>query len=144
MATEKPQTVAPSITEFDDHAIRAVVAQAIEAQNDPESLLALHHADAVIVNFGGRRVLGREAFGEAMRAALATPLAAVTTEVEVRDIRPTTPSVAIVSAIKTVHDGRPNQDGSPLPASAGALTYVVVRGDDGWQIALAQTTPILA
>jgi uncharacterized protein (TIGR02246 family) len=126
MATEKPQTVAPSITEFDDHAIRAVVAQAIEAQNDPESLLALHHADAVIVNFGGRRVLGREAFGEAMRAAL------------------TTPSVAIVSAIKTVHDGRPNQDGSPLPASAGALTYVVVRGDDGWQIALAQTTPILA
>jgi uncharacterized protein (TIGR02246 family) len=144
MTTPDLHSTAPSISEHEDQAIRAVVAQATDAQADPESLLALHDADAIVVNFGGRRVIGREAFGEAMRAALATPLADVTTEVDVLDIRLTTPSVAIVSAVKTVHDGRSDEDGSPLPSSVGALTYVLVKGDAGWRIALAQTTPILA
>lgn len=113
------------------------------AQGDPEALLPMHAADAVIVNFFGRRILGREAFGEAMRAALSTSLSDVTTAVEIVDIRPVAGSVALVSCIKTAHDGRSAADGAELPATVGALTYVVTRTDGVWSIALAQTTPIL-
>jgi hypothetical protein len=41
----------------------------------------------VIVNLAGRRVLGRDAFAEAMAGALASPLSGVQTSVEVVDIR---------------------------------------------------------
>lgn len=141
-----PQTATHThtLTETDDQAIRAVVRQAAEAQSDPDRLLALHHPDAVIVNFGGRRVLGRDAFGAAMRDALASPLSDVTTEVEIRDIRLAAPTVAIVSAVKIVHDDRKPSDGGPLPASTGSLSYVLTKIGRDWLIALAQTTPVLS
>ena len=124
-------------------AIRRLVAEAQATQSDPEPFLALHGADAVVVNFGGRRVLGRDALGEALTAALATPLAQVTTTAEVQDIRFLRPDVAIVSCTKHVVDERGEQGESGEFASRGSLTYVVARGDDGeWRIALAQTTPV--
>ena len=52
-------------------------------------------------------------------------------------------AVAIVSCTKTVHDRRSGVDGPDRFDMVGALTYVTVRCDDGWRIALAQTTPIL-
>lgn len=127
----------------DQDAIRELIARASGAQNDPDVLIPLHAPEAIIVNFFGRRVLGREAFEEAMRSALATPLADVRTEVEIVDLRPVTDSVVLASCIKTTHDGRESADGDALPATSGALTYVVARRDGAWQIALAQTTPIL-
>ena len=133
----------PTITEADENAIRDLVALAQVSQGDPETLLPLHTAETAIVNLAGRRVLGREAFAEAMDAALASPLSDVTTTVEIVDIRLATPDVAVVSAMKTVHDGRPAADASTALPSTGALTYVLTRTDDGWRIALAQTTPIL-
>ena len=39
------------------------------------------------MNFGGRRVAGKDALRQAMTAALATPLANVTTTAEIDDIR---------------------------------------------------------
>ena len=128
---------------IDEPAIRSLVQQVTDAQNDPEVFIPLHSPDAVIVNFFGRRVLGRDALEEAMRAALSSPLRDVRTEVEVVDVRPLGESVALVSCIKTVHDER-GEGADDLPASAGALTYVVTRSEDSWQIALAQTTPIRA
>ena len=128
---------------IDEDAIRALVQLATDAQNDPDRLIPLHSPDAVIVNFFGRRVLGRDAFEQAMRSALASPLRDVRTEVEIVDLRHVTESVVLVSCIKTVHDER-GDGADDLPASAGALTYVVTRSDDSWQIALAQTTPIRA
>lgn len=135
-------THAPVISVDDEQAIRTLVQQASDAQYDPDVLLPLHTPDAVIVNFFGRRVLGRDAFDEAMRAALSSPLRDVTTEVEVIDLRPITESVVLVSCIKTVHDHREDRSDDDLPASAGALTYIVTRMGGSWQIALAQTTPI--
>jgi len=129
------------VPEADERVIRDIVALAADAQGDSDALIGLHTPGAVIVNLAGRRVLGRDEFAAAMRAALASSLRKVRTAVEILDIRLVASNVAIVSCMKRVHDERPEADRSELPA-AGALTYVMIRSADGWSIALAQTTPI--
>ena len=120
--------------------IRRLVAAAQAAQFDVEEFLALHTDDAIVVNFGGRRVTGTAALRAAMTAALSSPLARVVTTSEVHDISFVRPDVAIVSATKHVSDER---DGEDTFATRGSMTYVVVKEPDaGWRIALAQTTPI--
>lgn len=129
---------------MDDHRlsrIRQLVAAAEAAQSDPEPFLALHTAEAVVSNFGGRRVLGRAALGDAMRAALASPLADVTTSTDIDDIRFVRPDVAVVSCTKHVSDGR---DVADTFTTTGSLTYIVVEDEGAWRIALAQTTPVAA
>lgn len=123
----------------DRAAVHALVTRAQQAQSDPSALLPLHHPDAVVVNIAGRRVLGRDALGEAMAAALASPLADVRTTVDVADVRFVRPDIALVSCVKHVHDGRDGGEALPL---RGALSYVLERTDGAWRIALAQTTPI--
>lgn len=125
----------------DDQAIRELVQQADKAQSDPVVLPDLHTAGMVIVNIAGRRLFGRDAFTQAMSAALESGLKDVRTSVEIVDIRPLTEDVALVSCIKTVYDERPDAEPDALPAS-GALTYAAVRTSTGWRLALAQTTPI--
>lgn len=136
-------SAAAPLSDLDLEEIAGVVSAAQEAQVDPEVLLALHAPGAVIVNLAGRRVLGRDAFGEAMAAALASPLRDVLTEVTIEDIRAPTRDIAVVSCTKLVHDRRAAEPGVGLP-DRGALTYVMVRADQGWEIVLAQTTPIMA
>ena len=75
-----------------------------------------------------------------MRGALASPLADVTTTVDIDDIRFLRHDVALVSCTKHVKDARA-EPGEALPA-AGAMSYVVINTGDRWQIALAQTTPM--
>ena len=128
----------------DEQIIRTVVSHAQESQSDTDSLMALHTPETVIVNVAGRRVFGRKAFAEAMVGALASPLREVRTTVEVCDVRFVTPDVAIVSCVKTVHDGRADADISAALPTAGALTYVMTKTEGSWRIALAQTTPSLA
>ena len=126
--------------EQDTGAIRRLVDDVQAKQSDVEPFLALHTDDTVVVNFGGRRVAGKDALRRAMTTALASPLAKVTTTAEVQDIRFVRPDVAIVSATKYVTDDRDQAD---TFASKGSMTYVVVNDvDAGWRIALAQTTPI--
>ncbi len=132
-------TDAPGVDELD--AIRRTVADAARFQSDVEPLIGLHTPETIIVNIAGRRVLGRDVFQAAMEGALQSPLAKVTTEAEVEDIRFVRDDVAIVSCVKHVHDEREDATTS-LPA-AGALTYVMAKQPEGWRIALAQTTPIL-
>ncbi len=85
-------------------AIRGLVETLQATQSDIETFLPLHTPDTIIVNFGGRRVLGRDDLREAMASALASPLADVTTTTEIHDIRFVRPDVAIVSCTKHVHD----------------------------------------
>lgn len=129
-------------THDDERRIRDVVAEASRAQSDVNAVLALHTPDAVVVNFPGRRVLGRAALAEAMAGALNSPLSEVVTTVEVVDVRFPDVDVALVSCIKAVHDRRSDSADS-LPASSGALTYLMVKRGDEWRIAFAQTTPVL-
>jgi uncharacterized protein (TIGR02246 family) len=117
-----------------------LVAAAVRHQSDPDPFLALHTDDVVLVNIAGRRVLGRDDLEAAMRGALASPLADVTTTVDIDDIRLLRPDVALVRCTKHVHDARVEPDDGLPPA--GASTYVVVNSGDRWQIALAQTTPM--
>lgn len=84
------------------------------------------------------------AFGQAsdmrVAAALSSGLGDIRTSVEIVDIRALAADAVLVSCVKTVHDQRPGAETTP-PAT-GALTYVMVRTSDGWEIGLAQTTPI--
>lgn len=127
-------------------AIRQLVADAQKHQNDLNRVISLHTADASIVNFGGRRVLGRDALHQAMKTALETPLANVITTAEIEDIRFVRPDVAIVASIKHVSDERDaslrDDPSTTLPSSSGWLTYVLVKEQDAWRIVSAQTTPI--
>ena len=126
--------------EQDTAAIRRLVDDVQAKQSDVEPFLALHTDETVVVNFGGRRVAGKDALRRAMTTALASPLAKVTTTAEVEDIRFVRPDIAIVSATKYVTDDRDQDD---TFASKGSMTYVVINDvDAGWRIALAQTTPV--
>jgi uncharacterized protein (TIGR02246 family) len=122
-------------------AIRRLVDDVQAAQSDVEPFLALHTPEAIIVNFGGLRVQGRDVVRRRMTEALATPLADVITTAEVHDIRFVRPDVAIVSCTKHVSDERGTLGSE---TNRGSLTYVVVDTDGEWRIALAQTTPITA
>ena len=53
------------LSDDDRDAITDIVRRASDAQTDPDLLLPLHTPDVTIVNIVGRRVLGREALGEA-------------------------------------------------------------------------------
>ncbi|WP_019812145.1 SgcJ/EcaC family oxidoreductase [Saccharomonospora halophila] len=139
MDTEAPD-LRPS--ESDDRTIRRVVSRAQDAQRDTDALMRLHTPDTVIVNIAGRRVLGRDDFAAAMTAALSSSLEQVRTELDVLDIRLATPDVALVSCTKTVHDGRNHADSTTVLPATGTLTYVLVRDQGTWRIALAQTTPV--
>ncbi len=126
-------------------AIQQTVAEAEKYQSEVAPFVALHTADAIIVNIAGRRVLGREAIRQAMAAALETPMAKVFTKSEIVDIRFVGPDVAIVSCVKHVSDERdPSATGGADadPPATGNLTYVMANEDGTWRIALAQTTPI--
>lgn len=120
-------------------AIRGLVEALQATQSDTEPFVALHTPQTVLVNLGGRRVLGREDLRQAMESALATPLAKVTTTAEIQDIRFVRPDIAIVSCTKHVSDQRDTTEKIPTTAS---LTYVAVEDHGEWRVALAQTTPI--
>jgi uncharacterized protein (TIGR02246 family) len=120
-------------------AIRRLVGELQATQSDVEPFLALHTPDAIVVNFGGRRVLGRDDLRQAMESALASPLAAVTTTAEIDDIRFVRPDVAIVNCSKHVTDVR---GGSETFATKGQLSYVLVEDGGEWRVALAHTTPV--
>jgi uncharacterized protein (TIGR02246 family) len=127
----------------DDIALRQLVADLQHYQDDVDAFMARHTSDASIVNIAGRRVAGADEIRSAMQAALASPLAQVMTTLDVDDIRLVDANVAIVACIKHVHDEREGAEPGALPRR-GRLTYVVVRGADGWQVTSAQTTPIVA
>lgn len=64
-----------------------LIERATALQDDARALPDLHTTDTVIVNVAGRRIAGREAFRDAMSAALDSSLAQVRTTVEIDDLR---------------------------------------------------------
>jgi uncharacterized protein (TIGR02246 family) len=124
-------------------AIHDLVRLAHLRQSDTEGLIDLHTPDALVVNIAGRRVIGREAFREAMSKALASQLANVTTSTEIDQVLFIAPDVAVVSCTKSVSDNREVSASLASLPSRGYLTYVLVRKEGEWKIASAQTTPIV-
>lgn len=125
-----------------DEEIRALVQAAHAAQSDVDALMRLHTESVSIVNFGGRRLFGRETFREAMVQAMSSNLRDVPTSVTVDRIELLSDGAAVVSCTKAVHDQRGPSEHTRLPGAIGMLTYVVVKGAAGWRIASAQTTPV--
>jgi uncharacterized protein (TIGR02246 family) len=125
-------------------AIRAVVADADSLQSDAEGFAQLLTEDVALVNFGGRRVLGKDDVRQAMTEALKTPLADVYTKNEVVDVRFLRPDVALVSSVKQIFDERDTsaKDANAPLSQQGSMTFVLVKERHNWLIALAQTTPI--
>ena len=125
-------------------AIRSVIADADRLQSDAEGFAQLLTEDIALVNFGGRRVLGRGNVQQAMRQALETPFAQVYTKNEVIDVRFLRPDVAVVSCVKHISDERdPSERNSDTALSKrGSATFVLARERGRWRIALIQTTPI--
>ncbi len=127
-------------------AIKQLVENAAKYQNDPDLFLPLHANEVVIVNFAGRRVLGRDELEHAMRKALSGQLAKVVTTNVVENIIFLRSDVALVNCIKHVSDNRDAIDGKggALPSEKGALTYILIKDQEGWKISLAQTTPMIS
>ena len=125
-------------------AIRAVVADAETLQSDAEGFSQLLAEDVALVNFGGRRVLGRDNVRQAMQQALTSPFADVYTKNELVDVRFLRPDVALVSCIKHISDERkPSaKDAGASLSARGSLTFVLVKEQGSWLIAMTQTTPI--
>jgi uncharacterized protein (TIGR02246 family) len=125
-------------------AIRAVIADADRLQSDAEGFTQLLTEEVTLVNFGGRRVLGRANVHDAMRQALKTPFAHVYTSNEVVDVRFLRPDVTVVSTVKHISDDRerPTTDYDAPLSERGSATYVLVRERNRWLIALVQTTPM--
>jgi uncharacterized protein (TIGR02246 family) len=125
-------------------AIRALIADADRLQSDAEGFAQLLAEDVALVNFGGRRVLGRSNVHEAMRQALETPFAHVYTRNEIVDVRFLRPDVALVSCLKHISDERePSaRDSDARVSERGSATFVLVSERGRWLIALVQTTPI--
>ncbi|MFF4986116.1 SgcJ/EcaC family oxidoreductase [Streptosporangium saharense] len=116
----------------DIEAIEQVVRDAEELQSDVAGFTGLLTEEVSLVNFTGIRLRGRDQVEKVMAEALRTPLKDVLTRNELLDVTFLRPDVALASLIKHVNDGR-----------TGALTFVLVRDDGTWRIALAQTTPVV-
>ncbi|HYH88180.1 MAG TPA: SgcJ/EcaC family oxidoreductase [Solirubrobacteraceae bacterium] len=127
-------------------AIRAIVAAMDANQDDADGFTRLLTEDVALVNLAGRRVFGREALRRAMSDALQTPMANVRTRNELVDVRFPRPGIAVASCIKHVSDERDPSAKDPDASwsGRGSLTLMLVEEQDGWRIALAQTTPITA
>lgn len=103
--------------------------------------MALHTEDVVLVNLAGTRVIGKRALREAMVAAMATAKARVLTDSEILEITHLRPGAAVVSCRKRIaYPDDAEVDALPTTAS---LTYLMTEDDQGWRIALAQTTPVV-
>ncbi|WP_219507682.1 SgcJ/EcaC family oxidoreductase [Nonomuraea ceibae] len=113
-------------------AIEQVVRDAEKLQNDVDGFTGLLTEDVSLVNFTGIRLRGREQVREVMAKALRSPLKDVLTTNELQDVTFLREDVALATLVKHVNDGR-----------RGALTFVLVKEDGRWLIALAQTTPIV-
>ena len=127
-------------------AIRSVIEHADRLQSDAEGFAQLLTEDVALVNFGGRRVLGRGNVQQAMRQALETPFAQVYTRNEVIDVRFLRPDVAVVSCVKHISDEREpaERDSDTVLSKRGSATFVLAGERGRWRIALIQTTPITA
>ncbi|TDE26372.1 SgcJ/EcaC family oxidoreductase [Nonomuraea mesophila] len=116
----------------DIEAIEQVVRDAEDLQSDVAGFTGLLTEEATLVNFTGIRLRGRDQVRQVMAKALRTPLKDVLTKNELLDVTFLRPDVALANLVKHVNDGR-----------TGALTFVLVKDDGTWRIALAQTTPVV-
>lgn len=123
----------------DRHAIEAVVADSERFQNDPEAFCQLLTQEVTLINVVGVRLNGRDTVQRPMVKAMKTSLAGVHTRNEIERVTFLRPDVAVMTGNKHVFVER---NGSREPESQTRLTFVLVKEEGTWLIALGQNTPI--
>jgi uncharacterized protein (TIGR02246 family) len=124
--------------EQDLRAIEGVVADAERFQSDPEAFSQLLTQEVTLINVVGVRLNGRGTVRRAMEEAMRTSLATVHTTNEIERVTFLRPDVAVMTGNKHVFLER---NGNREPESQTRLTFVLVREEGTWLIALVQNTP---
>jgi uncharacterized protein (TIGR02246 family) len=120
--------------------IKQVLTDAARFQNqqDYEGFSRLFTRDSVIVNIKGVRIFGRNEFYKFMKAAMKSFLADITVANEVVDITFLRSDVAVISAVQHIVK-KVNHEEENLKGSA---TFVMVKEQGKWSIALGQNTVV--
>ena len=124
--------------EQDRHAIEEVVAGSERFQSDPEAFSQLLTEEVTLINVVGVRLSGRDTVRRAMEEAMKTSLANVHTTNEIERVTFLRPDVAVMTGTKHVSVER---NGKEEPETRTRLTFVLVKEEEAWLIALVQNTP---
>jgi uncharacterized protein (TIGR02246 family) len=127
----------------DDRAVRKVVAEFEAAWNahDMEALAKLFREDAEWVNKVGMHWRGRDEIMVAHTAFHRTIFKNHKYRTDAVETRSVAPGVAVAVATETF-DGFKAPDGRDWPKARNRLSYVLVKGPDGWKIAHGQNAEV--
>jgi uncharacterized protein (TIGR02246 family) len=134
---------ANQLSKEDDEAVRKIVAGFEEAWNkhDMKALATLFREDAEWVNKVGMHWRGRDEIMVAHAAFHETIFKNHSYRTDAVETRAIAPGVAVAVATETF-EGFKAPDGRDWPKSRNRLSYVLVKGTDGWKIAHGQNAEI--
>jgi uncharacterized protein (TIGR02246 family) len=123
-------------------AVRAVVAELQQAQQaeDVEAFVGLFRSDAVWTTAHGKRLTGLPEIAEFTGKVLPGAMREATARYEVTHVVWVRPDVAVVNVAQRAVD----LAGNPLDeVPQGRPTYIVARGEEGWQLVAGQNTQVV-
>lgn len=131
------------LSKEDDQAVRKIVAGVEEAWNahDMPALAKLFREDAEWVNKVGMYWRGREEVMLAHRAFHETIFKNHRVQTNALETRSIAPGVA-VAVVEETCDGFMAPDGRAWPKARNLLSYVLVKGPEGWKIAHGQNSEV--
>ena len=120
----------------DDKAVREIVAGFEKAWNthDMKALAKLLRDDAQFVNPVGMHWHGRDEIATALTAFHQTILKNHSLHIDAVETRLVAPNV-VAAVVTETADGFTTPDGQVRPKARDRVTYIVVKGSDGWKIA---------
>lgn len=133
---DSPRAGANGLSREDDQAVRKVVAGFEEAWNthDMKALARLFREDAEWVNVVGMHWHGRDEIMVAHTAFHRTSFKNHSYRTDAVETRSVAPGVAVAVATETF-GAFTQPDGRVRPESRDRLSYVLVKGPEGWKIA---------
>jgi uncharacterized protein (TIGR02246 family) len=140
---EPAKAATNQLSKDDDQAVRKIVAGFEESWNthDMKKLAGLFREDAEWVNKVGMHWRGRDEIMVAHTAFHETIFKNHSCRTDAVETRSVAPGVAI-AVVTLTGDGFLAPDGRDWPKARNRLTYVLLRGADGWKIAHGQNTEI--
>ena len=133
---EGPRSGTTELTKEDDMAVREIVAGFEKAWNthDIKALAKVLREDAQFVNPVGMHWHGRDEIVTALTAFHQTIFKTHSLHLDAVETRLVTPGV-VVAVVTETADGFTTPDGQVRPKARDRVTYIVVKGSDGWKIA---------
>lgn len=131
------------LSQEDDQAVHKIIAVYEEAWNahDMQAIANLFRGDAQWVNKVGMHWRGRDEIMIAHTAFHETIFKDHSYQTDAVETRSVAPGVA-VAVVSTTFEGFLAPDGRAWPKTQNRLTYVLVKGADGWKIAHGQNSEV--